>query len=234
MHYWWYFKNLRKYFVGNSNVKKALINLGISKKKICVYGIPISRYFCQYIKRNEICEKLGLIPNKPIIIIMGGGTGLLPMKEILNQLCKISYKINIIIVAGTNDKLVNELSYFNTDNSKCVKIFSYINFINELMFAADVMITKAGGVTIAEALSCGLPMVIFKPIPGHEWHNAEFLLQNNSAIILKDLKDLNNLIYKLLFSKKKIKFLKMNILKLAKPKAAFKIAEEILLKEMLV
>ncbi len=58
------------------------------------------------------------------------------------------------------------------------KILGYTNQMHELLRAADVVVTKPGGLTTAESLASGCPMAIAEPIPGQEDRNADFLLEN--------------------------------------------------------
>ena len=62
------------------------------------------------------------------------------------------------------------------------------------MTVADLMISKAGGITISEALCKGLPMLLYRPLPGQESYNANFIVQLQAAIIVQDIEKLSNVI----------------------------------------
>ncbi|WP_227551328.1 hypothetical protein [Metabacillus sediminilitoris] len=74
------------------------------------------------------------------------------------------------------------------------------------MEATDFLITKPGGLTCYEALSKGLPLYIFQPIPGHEEKNCDFLINNHLAIKIDNIENINNIIGKLLFSSKESEY----------------------------
>ena len=67
-----------------------------------------------------------------------------------------------------------------------IKVFPYVENTDELMEASDVIITKAGGLTTAEALVKKLPVLIVSPIPGHERMNTDYLVGEGAAIELED------------------------------------------------
>ena len=96
------------------------------------------------------------------------------------------------------------------------------------MQIAKVIISKPGGVTTAEVLSMGLPMVIVKPIPGQEINNTNFLTQKQAAIKVDEPKEVYQVIDDLLKNKAKLERLKSAGLKIAKPNASMDIAKLIL------
>lgn len=82
--------------------------------------------------------------------------------------------------------------------------FGYVNNVEELMTAADVIITKAGGLTVSEALTKGLPLVIFKPIPGQEEENAKFLKNIDAGISANNIDELEQILYSLFKNPQKL------------------------------
>ena len=113
---------------------------------------------------------------------MGGSGGLGPIKRIVTALDRINTDIQIIIVTGTNAKLY---TYFNRRIGRFrnkVLVAGYANNISEYMTISDLVITKPGGLTVSEALSKSLPIVIVNPIPGQEAKNTQFLTQKRVAV----------------------------------------------------
>jgi len=96
------------------------------------------------------------------------------------------------------------------------------------MSAADIIITKPGGITCAEASSKGLPMLIISPIPGQEANNTSYLITQGSAIKLNSPFDLINIISDLYNHREKLKELSDAALKISKPNAAHDIARLLL------
>ncbi len=89
---------------------------------------------------------------------------------------------------------------------KNTKIIFYTNEVEKYMSISDLIITKPGGLTVSEALACGLPMALFNAIPGQEEENANFLVSNNMAVKLE--KDGAQTIKNLLENPKKLSGMK--------------------------
>lgn len=85
------------------------------------------------------------------------------------------FPVQTIVVCGKNEKLYNSLDDVCQNAQNTILRFGYVDNVAELMTAADLIITKAGGLTVSEALTKHLPLVIFNPIPGQEYENTVFL-----------------------------------------------------------
>ena len=96
------------------------------------------------------------------------------------------------------------------------------------MSISDIIITKPGGVTISESLSAGLPIIAINPIPGQEEENAEFLEKNQLAIWIKKDDDIKKALEEIINNDEKLKVLKENTKKFAKPNSSKNICKIIL------
>jgi processive 1,2-diacylglycerol beta-glucosyltransferase len=156
---------------------------------------------------------------------MGGGQGLGPIKTIVKSLEKSEHNIQELIVTGTNKKLFRSLKRKIKHYKQEIHLFGFVQNIHELMQVSKLIISKPGGVTTAEVLSLGLPMVIVKPIPGQEVNNTNFLTQKQAAIKVDEPKEVCRIIDDLLNNKTKIERLRAAGLKIAKPGASMDIAK---------
>lgn len=100
------------------------------------------------------------------------------------------------------------------------KVLSYTDRMDSLMDASDLIITKPGGLTSAEALAKGLPLVIVKPIPGQEERNGRYLIDQGAALGVNHLKELPEVIEELLLSSEKREEMSRKARILARPRAA--------------
>lgn len=105
----------------------------------------------------------------------------------------------------------------NTDSSNRIKVLEYTNKVPELMSISSFVITKPGGLTSTESLSCHLPMIIINPIPGQEEENAEFLVEKGVAIWIKKNDNVARALKDLYRDKSKLQLMKENAISLAKP-----------------
>ena len=92
------------------------------------------------------------------------------------------------------------------------------------MAAADLVVSKPGGLTTSEVLARGAAMVIVNPIPGQESRNSDYLLENGAAIKVNNVATLPLKLSRLVSDPKRLETLKSNARRLAKPQAAFDVA----------
>ena len=227
-HAYWVYDKVNYYITPCEDVSLRLEKKGVEKCKIKSLGIPFDHKFNQKLNSEEIYQKLKLYPHKPVVLIMGGGQGLGPIKTIVKSLEKSKYDISELIVTGTNKKLYRSLKRKVRRYKKDIHIFGFVQNIHELMHISKVIISKPGGVTTAEALSMKLPMVIVKPIPGQEINNTNFLTYKGAAIKVDEPKEVYQVIDELLKDKKRLGELKQAAGSIAKPNASMDIAKLIL------
>ena len=228
VHRLWIYPEIKHYIVANEAMHDFLVEYGIKHNGIEVMGIPVDEEFATVQDKKQIISKLELNPTIKTILIMGGGLGMLPMDDILLCCEKISIQLQIIVVAGNNKSLYNKLVNLRPRLLKTVRILGYINNINEIMVASDLIITKPGGMTSEEALCQGLPMLIYRPIPGQEEANTNYLVKSKAAIRADSLEELY-VIIKRLFIEEQEQLIAMreNALAISQPMSAQKIAEYI-------
>lgn len=179
------------YIVASVYTKNTFIEKGIRENRIFTYGIPI---------RKEFREPRKIKDNKLFtLLIMGGSMGVPYMKQCLQKLIRDHNNLKIIIVCGSNTKLRKELQekYQGKNKGKEIIIYGFTSKIPELMDQSDVLITKPGGLTISEAISKNIPMIIPFFIPGQEEENTEVLIRAGVAIKVENSKELSDVVNKL-------------------------------------
>lgn len=176
VHSHWVHPGVDHYMVACEEVKKSLVSLGIKTQCIRVTGIPVSPKFEVKMDRGHIISKLGLNPDLPTFLIMGGAYGSLKSaKRICKTLADSLVPVQSIIVCGRNNKLYHSLGGVIEQSINPMVRLGYVHNVEELMSVSSLIITKAGGLTVSEALTKHLPLVIYKPIPGQEEANAHFV-----------------------------------------------------------
>lgn len=227
-HSYWIYDNVDNYIVPSDEVAARLEKKGVKPSKIKILGIPFDPKFSERVCREEIFKHLKFDPAVATILIMGGGQGLGPLKKIVKSLEHVKHPIQEIIVTGTNRKLYKSLKKLIKKYRKKIALLGYTDKINEFMSISDIIITKPGGITTAEALSKGLPMIIVKPIPGQEASNTAYLIEKKAAIKTDDPEEINVLIDDLLQSRIKLTRLSESASRISKPNASFDIARLLL------
>lgn len=217
VHHYWIHKNIDAYILPCEQLKEQITKFGVSDDKLILTGIPLRRQFSRNFYKIKVREELGL-EQKTTVLIMGGGNGLGHIDKIVKALMKSNIDLQVVTITGKNEKLCSKLLSFDT--GKKVKVFGYVENMAKLMAAADIVITKPGGVTTAEILTMGLPMIIVNPLPGQEIRNTEFLINNKLGVKVGTIDQLEPLIKKLTNDKLFVSTMKNTAKEIAKPQSA--------------
>lgn len=160
----WLTSETDAYFVASNETKLQMLHLGISEKQIKVIGIPVRKEFkqnCSAKRKNEI-------------VVMGGGLGLLPYMEQTLKTLSQNPNLHITLLAGKNQKLFDK--YHN--QFKNMTVVGYTNQVHQYLSKAELIITKAGGITLFEAIHSKTPLYILYPFLSQEIGNAKFIEKN--------------------------------------------------------
>lgn len=224
------------FFVANDKMKDYLISTNIPKEKVFVTGIPLSNRFLQKYNRSEILHNYQLEDGKRNILFFGGGEfglGKSRTFEILDILIKTCEDMQIIAIAGKNEKMKSKFDEIVTRNNATnrVKVLSFTNQVPELMSISDLVVTKPGGMTTSESLASGLPMIIINPIPGQEEENAEFLENKGVGIWIRKEDDVSKILHNLFSNPNKLKEMKDTTLLVGHPNSTKNICDILLIKQ---
>lgn len=187
-HSYWIHPGTDRYIVGSGHVMEALRRWPVPERLIAVTGIPVRPAFNGRPDRDGLCRRYGLDPSLPILMIMGGGYGLIggDWAKLLTAPALIGKPVQTVIVCGRNEKLQQRLTRELQHYPHRLVVTGYVDHVHELMAAADLLITKPGGLTTSEALASGLPMLLYKPLPGQEYDNAAYLTGAGAAVQATD------------------------------------------------
>lgn len=228
VHSLWLMKNVERYYVANEESKRYLVRHGQFGESVECTGIPIDPIFSKSLASEEAKALLGLDRNLPAVLILGGGFGVGPTAQLLRSFEHIGPDCQIMVVAGKNQDMQREAEAIGKTLRIPVKVFGFVNNIHELMDAADLIISKPGGLTTCEVLAKHKPLVIIDPIPGQEQRNCEYLLEIGAAVRLYDIDDAPYKIEELLDDKTRMRQMAANAEKAARPRAAFDILQDII------
>ncbi|KNZ69670.1 monogalactosyldiacylglycerol synthase [Thermincola ferriacetica] len=199
VHSQWIHPGVDMYIVGCKEVFDGLVLRGIDPARIKVTGIPVSPRFERYLNRAEIISRLGLCPGQPTLLIMGGVYGVLDsLKDVCKLFAESEFPVQSIVVCGKDDKLYKSIDEIVDKARNPIVRLGFVSNVEELMSAADLIITKAGGLTVSEALTKRLPLVIYRPIPGQEEGNAVFLRKIGAGKTAESLEELGHIVHFLL------------------------------------
>jgi processive 1,2-diacylglycerol beta-glucosyltransferase len=223
-HRLWVNQPCEHYFTATEEGAVNLQHWGVPARDITASGIPIHPVFSRRKERAECLRSQGLAGDRPVVLQLAGGFGVGPVESIFQNLLGVEGPLELAVVAGRNEELLGRLQQIPVPERHRVKLLGYTKAMDELMMAADVVISKPGGLTTSEALACGAAMVVVNPIPGQESRNSDFLLENGAAVKINNLATLTYKLGRLLSDPVHLARLKENAQRLARPEAAFTVA----------
>ena len=228
VHRLWVYPEIQHYVIANEKMGKFLLDHGINGNGIKVMGIPVDEKFSRVSDKEKVMQNLQFCSEIKTILIMGGGAGLLPMDKIVQCCENIGIPLQMIVVAGKNKKMYQKVMNLQPKLRNKVQVLGYVDYVNELMAIADLIISKPGGITCAETLCAGIPMLIYRPIPGQEEANTNYLIEQQVALRADSLFDIQLIIEKLFIEQPdELIRLRQNSLKMGRPQAAVTIADYI-------
>lgn len=200
-HPFWFYPTVTCYCVATPGSARRLLQAGIPAHRIKVTGIPVREQFMTPPDPQTARNRIGLAGSTttpstgsegstgpapptdfanraPLVLVMGGGLGVGRYKHILRGLLTVETALHLVVFTGRNPKLHRYLQHFLEQfpsSNHRVDILPYTENVADWMAVADLLVTKPGGLTLAEGLAVGVPMVLVDPVPGQEEENAEYL-----------------------------------------------------------
>ena len=220
VHPFWIHRNIDYYAVATDSMKHALIARGVDTDHISVTGIPIDARFAQRGERRAIRRKLGLASDRTTLLVMGGGVGIGPVEKAIAGIDRLTHDVQTVVVAGKNPTLERRVREMARGMRHSVKVAGFVSNVFDYMRAADVLISKPGGLTSSEALAAELPLVMLRPLPGQEERNTRYLQANGAGVRVDTRRELVQALDRLLSNPELLAAMRERARALARPNAA--------------
>lgn len=188
--------NLDLYVVADEAAAEVVERLGVQEKRIHPTGIPIDPVFEEppdvpgvrrdLLGLSETSERDDL----PVVIVMGGGLGGGHLESAVASLLEASAAMHLVVLCGSNTSSCERLRRIANKRGRSAAFLSFTDRVRDLMAASAVLVTKPGGMSCTEALSAGLPQVLFNPIPGQEEDNAAAMVRYGAGVMVEDTDDI--------------------------------------------
>ena len=189
VHPLWLHPDATATFVPSEKIAAAAVLRGIDRQQVHALGLPVRNEFSEpKPDRRTLRQTFGLSPDLAAILVIGGGSGVGGLTAIVEHIADATSKrqdhlpVQLVVVCGNNAPLRNILS--NRRWPIPVAVLGFTNRMSDLMHACDLIVTKAGPGTIAEATICGLPIILSGFIPGQEEGNVRLVIENYAGLYL--------------------------------------------------
>jgi len=227
----WACDDVKLYLVASDEARRQLIDYGIAPERIKISGMPVHPKFsfpgddAARIARTA----LGLDAEKFTVFLNAGWEGGGNIPHIFKELVRGELDVQAIFLAGKNEDLKHEAEAMAVDAKFPIKVIGYSDEVEQLMRAANVMISKLGGLTTFEALSCRLPIiadVITEPMP-QEAGTVNLIGKSGAAVMLRRASDIVPVVHRMIEDSKHYAALRAATITIAIPNATKRIVEEI-------
>lgn len=198
----WFCPDVDLTIVATESARQVALACEVPADRIRVLGLPVRKAFASAWGRpkGEARAQLGLDPARPMVLLTGGGAGigkLAPLaRAIARRLAQETYAAQMAIIAGRNQILQKQLQAERWPIP--VKVLGFVEDMPNWLAAADLLISKAGPGTLAEATCAGVPVIITGHIPGQEDGNVTWMEEHGAGIYAREPKRVAALVADLL------------------------------------
>lgn len=175
------------YFVPAGEICAEFTSAGISPENQLVCGIPVRQEFYQPGNRSLAREKLNIPQDGVTVLVMCGSMGCGPLQKIAEEtLSQMPQSGIMVAVCGRNEKLREEMKQIADPR---LRVTGFIDNFATYLDAADLVISKPGGLSSTEAANKHVPMVFINTVGGCENHNFDHFLAKGYAVGSKDAEE---------------------------------------------
>jgi processive 1,2-diacylglycerol beta-glucosyltransferase len=224
-HRMWVHSPCEHYFTATEEGARHLQYWGVPAGDATATGVPIHPVFRMPKDRAACAVKHGLSTDRPVVLQMAGGFGVVgPIEQMYAALLQASQPMELVAAVGRNAALQARLEKIAPPPRHRARVLPFTREIDEYMAAAEVVVSKPGGLTVAEVLARGAVLVMVQPVPGQESRNSDYLLENGAAVKANNLPQLVYKVDALLADPQRLARLRANGARIARPSAAFDVA----------
>ncbi len=233
-HRLWLAPEAEQFAIGSERTAQVCRQRGVGGHRLRVTGIPIHAAFRRLkpVEQAALKQRFGLEGTRRTMLIASGGMGVGPIEQLTTRLAALEAtrpgRLQLLVVCGHNQDLERRLTALAHKVAMPMRVFGFIETMPELMAVSDLLVSKPGGLTMAEAMAMGLPMVLCGTIPGQEELNAEELVRHGAGVKANDVEEALAWIERLCEDPQRLAAMREQALAWGRPHAADEIAKLVL------
>jgi processive 1,2-diacylglycerol beta-glucosyltransferase len=226
-HSQWIARGIDRYCVAADEVGHEFVARGIPRERVVVTGVPLRPAFAAPVDATAARRALDVDREVPVVLVMAGSYGSVGrLPDVVRMLGRLPGPVQGVVVAGRDAALVARLRRLAAGTS--TRVLGYADDVRGLMAAADLLITKAGGMTLAEAMAAELPMLLYGSLPGQEQRNERFASRAGIALAARSRRELARLLERALTEPGLLDHLRDGIRRARRPDATQRIVQAVL------
>jgi len=223
VHSLWFAPGPDLFFIASDWAKVKALQNRVPLRKLNISGIPVNPKFAsENIDRAKLREELGLQTDLTTILFVSS-IRVEHILENLHALDNLEYPFQVVVIAGGNDDLFQSLQedHFNYP----IVIQNFVENVPDWMLAADILVTKAGGLILSEGLAAGLPILLVDFLPGQEESNVRYVTSHQAGAIVENSGEFSTMVeFWLKNEKEQLKRTAASSRLIGHPEAAFTVA----------
>jgi processive 1,2-diacylglycerol beta-glucosyltransferase len=169
----WLREGVTRYFVASEFTRKLLLARGLSADEVRVTGIPVKPEIAISKEPAAMRQKHDLAQDRSLVTVFGGGVESGQIRMMVEGLLEGEKPATLVVVAGRNAELTEALSDLQSGPQVELRLLGFVDSVDDLVAASDLVISKPGGLITSEVLARGTPMLVIAPVPGQEDVNAD-------------------------------------------------------------
>ena len=226
-HSQWIAPGIDRFCVAAAEVKHEFVARGIPAERVVVTGIPVRADFSGPVDPLAARRTLDLASGGPVVLAMAGSQGAFGrLPEVAETLGRLERPVQGILVAGRDEGLRARLERLTAGTA--IRTLGYATGVRELMAAADLVVTKAGGMTLAEAMAAALPVLAYGSLPGQERRNERFAARSGIALVARSRRELAQALARALDEPGLLTRMRVRMRRLGRPDATERIVDLVL------
>lgn len=178
----WFYPRGGQCLVATEETKAQALTCGLPPDSVRVTGLPVRPCFVRTAKQDPRLTRksLGLDEDSPLVLLLSGADGMGPFYALLRAVVTDRVPAQFAAITGRNERLRTKLA--SRRWPRPLRVMGFVENVHQWMHAADVLVTKAGPATIAEALTVGTPMILSGAVPGQEPANIAYVTEAGAGI----------------------------------------------------
>ena len=226
-HSQWIAPRVDRYCVAAEEVKHEFVARGIAADRVVVTGVPVRADFEAPLDPQGARQALGLSPDLPVVLAMAGAQGSFGrLTDVARALTRLGTPVQGIVLAGHDHRLAEEIRRVTA--GRTLRTLGFVADVRRYMEAADLLVSKAGGMTLAEAMAAEVPLLTYGSLPGQERRNERFASRVGVALVARRRRDLGRALERALSEPKLLERLREQMRRLRRPDASRHIANLVL------
>lgn len=184
VHDFWIQPGVDRYCVAHESMREAFAE-DRRQGDVVATGVPLMPSFALPLPQDEARRQLQVPLDARVVLVLGGGLGL-GVDAVASRLLQPNANLHVIVMPGRNTHAHAALSELRRAHPERLRVFGWTDRMDLFLRAADLIVGKPGGVTVAEVLACGRPLFATRSLGGQEGFNVRFLERHEVGALVRD------------------------------------------------